>query len=298
MKKLISLIIVLCTVFSIGVTAFAYESTVDLNAAAPNFSITVPLSLPVTMDAAGNITVSNDKAIVNNSAMAVKVASVSVSGQNGWSQRAGSEFTAANQYDIKINNSVPDSAAASFGTIAANGGTAAVNYSVLVPRQSSAVNQTIARVEYTFAFVDDFGGGGTSDTPVQDAITLLSGKYFAVDNESWQALAQCGAYTLLFSPEVTDEHFVPSALSASVAGVDVSGETSRPAAGAGAMFDLSKTEYESFFASSELLVPVSDGYMLRTSGYAVCGNSVIQNDDGITAHRTAVWVLTSAINIE
>lgn len=297
MKKLISLIIALCTVFSIGVTAFAYESTVDLNAAAPNFSITVPLSLPVTMDAAGNITVSNDKAIVNNSAMAVKVASVSVSGQNGWTQRTGSEFTAANQYDIKINNSVPGSAAASFGTIAANGGTAAVNYSVLVPRQSSAVNQTIARVEYTFAFVDDFGGGGTPDTPVQDAITSLSGKYVAINSDSWQALAQCGAYTLLFSPEVTDEHSVPSALSASVAGVDVSGETSRPAAGAAAMFDLSKTEYESFFASSEPLVPVSDGYMLRTSGYAVSDNNVIQ-DYGITAHRTAVWVLTSAIKIE
>lgn len=296
MKKLISLVIVLCTVFSIGVTAFAYESTVDLNAAAPNFNITVPISLPVTMDAAGNITVSNDKAIVNNSAMAVKVASVSVSGQNGWSQRTGSEFTAANQYDIKINNSVPDSAAASFGTIEANGGTAAVNYSVLVPRQSSAVNQTIAKVEYTFAFVDDFGES-TDNPSAQDVITPLSGKYVAVDSESWQALAQCGAYTLLLSPEVTEEHSVPSALSTSVAGVDVSGETSRPASGTAAMFDLSKTEYESFFASSEPLVSVSDEYMLRTYGYAVSGNSVIQ-DESITAHRTAVWVLTSAINIE
>ena len=57
---------------------------VNVTREAATFSVTVPTSLPITVDADGNVTTATDAAIINNSGAPVAVKSVEVIGQNKW----------------------------------------------------------------------------------------------------------------------------------------------------------------------------------------------------------------------
>lgn len=56
-----------------------------MTAEAAEFSVTVPTSLPVTVDNKGNHTSASDLAIKNNSHGLIKVSNVTITGKNGWS---------------------------------------------------------------------------------------------------------------------------------------------------------------------------------------------------------------------
>lgn len=94
-KKIASLVLAFAMVLSLGVTAFAAndintagnDATVPvvLTAAAAKFSVTVPTSLPISVDADGNVTTATDVKIVNHSHGMVEVQDLEVSGANSWS---------------------------------------------------------------------------------------------------------------------------------------------------------------------------------------------------------------------
>ncbi len=68
------------------------------------FMVTVPTSLPVHVDADGNVTVATDAKIVNNSAGAVKVTNVAMEGANGWAIKADASFDPASaKVNAKVN---------------------------------------------------------------------------------------------------------------------------------------------------------------------------------------------------
>ena len=105
MKKILSLILVLCLSLAISVTAFAAEidtsggtgsTPVELTTtnggigggeddiAPTKLSVTVPTALPMAMSDDGSVVTATGCKIVNNSYGPVRVKSVTISAANGW----------------------------------------------------------------------------------------------------------------------------------------------------------------------------------------------------------------------
>jgi hypothetical protein len=93
MKKLTSIILSLILLLSLSATALAADVTtaggtgqtpVTLTAAATRFSVTVPTSLPISVDEDGNVTTATTAKIVNNGYGSVKVTSMTVTAGTGW----------------------------------------------------------------------------------------------------------------------------------------------------------------------------------------------------------------------
>lgn len=109
-KKALALIMAVAMITSMSSTVFAEEITTDggesavpvpLTAEAATFSVTVPVSLPISVDAAGVVTVSNETKIVNNSYGAVKVTDMTIAAQNSW---ATVDFDTANMAAEKVGS--------------------------------------------------------------------------------------------------------------------------------------------------------------------------------------------------
>lgn len=92
LKKLLSLMMALAMVASLGVTASAADITsagdtgdtpVTLEAAGASFRCALPLSLPVAIDSEGVVTVADDCKIINYSHGQVNVKNVSIA-SNDW----------------------------------------------------------------------------------------------------------------------------------------------------------------------------------------------------------------------
>lgn len=121
-KKITSLILALCMVFSLAAVASA-ANTVDTSGgtgtsnvtlsstadgslggdpAATKMSVTVPTVLPIAVGTDGTVSTATDAKIVNNSFGAVKVSSVSIEAAQGWSLTAfGDKSTLAGE---KVNS--------------------------------------------------------------------------------------------------------------------------------------------------------------------------------------------------
>ncbi len=103
MKKIIALVLSLCMVFALGVTAFAADiessggsgsTPVNLSStqdgsiggtpAATAMSVTIPTAFPMAMSQTGDVTCADNCKIINNSYGAVRVKSVTISSANGW----------------------------------------------------------------------------------------------------------------------------------------------------------------------------------------------------------------------
>ena len=103
MKKIIALVLSLCMVFALGVTAFAADiessggsgsTPVNLSStqdgsiggtpAATAMSVTIPTAFPMAMSQTGDVTCADNCKITNNSYGAVRVKSVTISSANGW----------------------------------------------------------------------------------------------------------------------------------------------------------------------------------------------------------------------
>ena len=121
-KKTISLILAICMIASLAISASA-ANTVDASGgtgtssvtlsstadgsiggdpAATKMSVTVPTVLPIAVGTDGTVSTATDAKIVNNSFGAVKVNSVSIEAAQGWSLAAfGSKDTLAHE---KVNS--------------------------------------------------------------------------------------------------------------------------------------------------------------------------------------------------
>ena len=142
---------------------------VNVTREAATFSVTVPTSLPITVDADGNVTTATDAAIINNSGAPVAVKSVEVIGQNKWEIAP---------YDKVTIRSLPVNTM-SFGLRIELGGIASatsingpseilaynsnididrqqkltITYDALIPAQEKGIRNTqIANVVYTIAW--------------------------------------------------------------------------------------------------------------------------------------------------
>lgn len=101
--KFFSLFLVLAMLLSATpVMAAEGDQTVpvDLTVEAPNFSVTVPFSLPITIEADGSITTSDSAAIINNSAGPVVITAVETKGINGWATVA---YGTIDMTTVKVN---------------------------------------------------------------------------------------------------------------------------------------------------------------------------------------------------
>lgn len=92
-KKTLTMLLAFVMAIGMVVPAFASSVTssggtgaipVEVDADAMVFSVTVPTTLPISVDSAGIVTTAPDCAIVNNSAAPVAVSSVSMLALNGW----------------------------------------------------------------------------------------------------------------------------------------------------------------------------------------------------------------------
>ena len=121
-KKIISLILAICMIASLAISASA-ANTVDASGgtgtssvtlsstadgrlggdpAATKMSVTVPTVLPIAVGTDGTVSTATDAKIINNSFGAVKVSSVSIEAAQGWSLAAfGSKDTLAHE---KVNS--------------------------------------------------------------------------------------------------------------------------------------------------------------------------------------------------
>lgn len=132
---------------------------------AATFSVTVPTTLPISVDADGNVTTATDAAIINNSGAPVAVTKVELTSQSNWTLAAYSRDILnlpvdAKQFGLQMNIGDKTVATSNSGTSdilsdslnarIAKGQNCAVNYNALFPAQTAAVSDTqIANVVFT-----------------------------------------------------------------------------------------------------------------------------------------------------
>lgn len=132
---------------------------------AATFSVTVPTTLPISVDADGNVTTATDAAIINNSGAPVAVTKVELTSQNDWTLAAYSRDILnlpvdTKQFGLQMNIGDKTAATSSSGTSdvlsdslnarIAKGQNCAVTYDALFPAQTAAVSNTqIANVVFT-----------------------------------------------------------------------------------------------------------------------------------------------------
>lgn len=116
------------------------------------FSVTVPTTVAIHMDASGGITCGNIT-ITNNSTDAVLIKDTQVSALNGWTlvDYATTTFTDANkgQHKIALQLSAVD------GAISANGGSKTIGVYAKIPHQGGQItNASIAQVVFLLGWKD------------------------------------------------------------------------------------------------------------------------------------------------
>lgn len=132
---------------------------------AATFSVTVPTTLPISVDANGNVTTATDAAIINNSGAPVAVTKVELASLSDWTLAAYSRdilnlSVDAKQFGLQMNIGDKTIATSNSGTSdilsdslnarIAKGQNCAVNYNALFPAQTAAVSDTkIANVVFT-----------------------------------------------------------------------------------------------------------------------------------------------------
>lgn len=132
---------------------------------AATFSVTVPTTLPISVDANGNVTTATDAAIINNSGAPVAVTKVELTSQSNWTLAAysrdilnlpvdtkqfGLQMNIGNKTVAISNSGTSDVLSDSLNARIAKGQNCAVTYNALFPAQTAAVSDTqIANVVFT-----------------------------------------------------------------------------------------------------------------------------------------------------
>ena len=132
---------------------------------AATFSVTVPSTLPIAVDADGNVTTATDATIINNSGAPVAVTKVELNSQSNWTLAAysrdilnlpvdtrqfGLQMNIGDKTIATSNSGTSDVLSDSLNARIAKGQNCAVTYDALFPAQTSAVSDIqIANVVFT-----------------------------------------------------------------------------------------------------------------------------------------------------
>ncbi|MFR5251786.1 MAG: hypothetical protein ACLTF5_02935 [Butyricicoccus sp.] len=135
---------------------------------AATFSVTVPTTLPISVDANGNVTTATDAAINNNSGAPVAVTKVELASLSDWTLAAysrdilnlpvdtrqfGLQMNIGDKTIATSNRGTSDGLSDSLNARIAKGQNCAVTYNALFPAQTTAVSGTrIANVVFTVAW--------------------------------------------------------------------------------------------------------------------------------------------------
>lgn len=129
------------------------------------FSVTVPMSLPITMNSQGTVTTATDAKIINNSVAAVKATSVKLdlSETQGWSINPALDPSTAKvdgkEIAMTINNhTLLDNGALNgfTGWVIEKNSNLAINYSARLPSQSENRDELIGHVVFTLEWAQVF----------------------------------------------------------------------------------------------------------------------------------------------
>ena len=150
---------------SVDSTTGAASVPVTVAREAATFSVTVPSTLPIAVDADGNVTTATDATIINNSSAPVAVTKVELASLSDWALAAYSRDILnlpidAKQFGLQMNIGNKTVATSSSGTSdilsdslnarIAKGQNCAVTYNALFPARTAAVSDTqIANVVFT-----------------------------------------------------------------------------------------------------------------------------------------------------
>ena len=150
---------------SVDSTTGAASVPVNVTREAAIFSVVVPTTLPISVDADGNVTTATDAAIINNSGAPVAVTKVELASLSDWTLAAYSRdilnlSVDAKQFGVQMNIGDKTIATSNSGTSdilsdslnarIAKGQNCAVTYNALFPAQTAAVSDTqIANVVFT-----------------------------------------------------------------------------------------------------------------------------------------------------
>lgn len=150
---------------SVDSTTGAASVPVNVTREAAIFSVVVPTTLPISVDADGNVTTATDATIINNSGAPVAVTKVELASLSDWTLAAYSRdilnlSVDAKQFGLQMNIGDKTIATSNSGTSdvlsdslnarIAKGQNCAVTYNALFPAQTAAVSDTqIANVVFT-----------------------------------------------------------------------------------------------------------------------------------------------------
>ena len=167
LKKLLSGILAITTLASTIPSTLAANIDTDggnskvpakVTAEAAHFSVTVPTTLPITVQADGTVLTADNTKIVNNSMGPVSVTKIAVEGQNGWEiVDFTSDLTSQmnqKKFGLQLisNNVQPDGTCGlvGFNVIPGNSGSLDLPYDANIAVQTSAIEkQPIANVTFT-----------------------------------------------------------------------------------------------------------------------------------------------------
>ena len=150
---------------SVDSTTGAASVPVTVAREAATFSVTVPSTLPIAVDANGNVTTATDAAIINNSSAPVAVTKVELTSQSNWTLAAysrdilnlpvdtrqfGLQMNIGDKTVATSNSGTSDVLSDSLNARIVKGQNCAVTYNALFPAQTTAVSDTqIANVVFT-----------------------------------------------------------------------------------------------------------------------------------------------------
>lgn len=153
---------------SVDPTTGAASVPVTVAREAATFSVTVPTTLPISVDADGNVTTATDAAIINNSGAPVAVTKVELASLSDWTLAAysrdilnlpvdtrqfGLQMNIGDKTIATSNSGTSDILSDSLNARIAKGQNCAVTYNALFPAQTAAVSGTrIANVVFTVAW--------------------------------------------------------------------------------------------------------------------------------------------------
>ena len=150
---------------SVDPTTGSASVPVNVTREAATFSVVVPTTLPISVDADGNVTTATDATIINNSGATVAVTKVELNSQSNWTLAAynrdilnlpvdakqfGLQMNIGDKTVTTSNSGTSDILSDSLNAQITKGQNCAVTYNALFPARTAAVSDTqIANVVFT-----------------------------------------------------------------------------------------------------------------------------------------------------
>ena len=150
---------------SVDPTTGSASVPVNVTREAATFSVVVPTTLPISVDADGNVTTATDATIINNSGATVAVTKVELASLSDWTLAAynrdilnlpvdakqfGLQMNIGDKTVTTSNSGTSDILSDSLNARIVKGQNCAVNYNALFPARTAAVSDTqIANVVFT-----------------------------------------------------------------------------------------------------------------------------------------------------